>query len=523
MDLRTAALAITAATALLLGGCEPKVLSYKLKVVTAACVAPPPLEGATHLRFWVTGEGLAAPLEVVSEVTGSSVEIPEIPAGRGRMVEVRAYAGEPALGGRVVAVGKTLPFEVPQELPKDATGPLELTVFLRRVNAFSPPSLVLSPTTCSRMVTARAGHTATLLPDGRVFIGGGFKFGSSTAIRESLADAEIYNPATGAFEQAPPLGIVNNQQFFQPTPRAFHGATLADNGKVVLVGGESQNATGQRFVVASGLAYDDRTRSYEAFQLQGARIRPGVARGTGGRVLIVGGWYSGGSLMDKLEWLDPDTLETHLMPSTLRRAGMVVAPVQGGDFIAVAGGSDGTRLSDEVIYFGFDLSQNTFTPSTATARLRQARHGAAAANFAGADRLVLVGGYREVGEPSAPLATSEILNTGAAFSVADGPPVVARGDSCAAALGDGRVLAVGGRTGDGAGGSISDRTVELITPTLAGTATALGLEPLAAGRYFHTCTTLTDGSVLVVGGVREQNGVAEVLGDAAIFTPAPLD
>jgi hypothetical protein len=43
------------------------------------------------------------------------------------------------------------------------------------------------------MKMARAEHTATLLPDGRVFIVGG----SYEGILDSY---EIYNPATGQFE-----------------------------------------------------------------------------------------------------------------------------------------------------------------------------------------------------------------------------------------------------------------------------------------------------------------------------------
>jgi hypothetical protein len=44
------------------------------------------------------------------------------------------------------------------------------------------------------MATARQEHTATLLPDGRVLVAGGFNPSSGF-----LASAEIYNPASGAW------------------------------------------------------------------------------------------------------------------------------------------------------------------------------------------------------------------------------------------------------------------------------------------------------------------------------------
>ena len=56
-----------------------------------------------------------------------------------------------------------------------------------------------------------------------------------------------------------------------------------------------------------------------------------------------------------------------------------------------------------------------------------------------------------------------------------------------------------------------------------GAITSLGVQPLAVPRYHHTCTALTDGTVLVLGGLRDESGVLEALQDAWIFTPAPLD
>jgi Galactose oxidase, central domain len=537
--MRTSArnLLLAAGLTLCTAACEPKIVNYQVRVVTSACTAPSPLEGATHLRFRVKGEGLESPLEQTSAITDAVAQIPEIPAGKGRTVEVRAYKGDPAQGGTVVSVGYSLPFDVPEVVPEAANAPTEIAVFLRRVNAFTPPSLSASPTSCSRMLQARAGHSATLLPDGRVYIAGGFNLESSdggkTSFRSTLASAELYNPATGGFEEAPDIGVFNNQRLFTPTPRAFHGATLLDNGQVLLAGGEVRN-NNSYFATPSALIYDDGAQAYGAFQMKEARIHPGVARDIGGRVLIVGGVDTHGNLVETPEWYDPskafsspdpiDPLKENpraLSAISLPRVGMSLAPVQGGKFIALAGGWDGTKLSDEVLFFNFDGS--SFVSSSATVRLRTPRRGAGMATFEDADTLLMVGGYSNGTEPDAALNTSEIIATGDAFNVSEGQPVgVPRGDICVAALPDGRVLTVGGR-GPQLDGTLSSPHAELIIPSPSGGAAVLGMPALATGRYYHTCTTLLDGSVLVLGGVEDTLTRQQTLQDAWIFVPQPLD
>jgi hypothetical protein len=77
------------------------------------------------------------------------------------------------------------------------------------------------------MATARYGHTATLLSDGRVLVTGGW--GSSSDILDS---AELFDPKTGTFG---PTGSMT-------TARYGHTATLLSDGHVLVVGG--QDASG---------------------------------------------------------------------------------------------------------------------------------------------------------------------------------------------------------------------------------------------------------------------------------------
>lgn len=78
------------------------------------------------------------------------------------------------------------------------------------------------------MTTARAGHSATLLPDGGVLIVGGRSCVNCTD-DAALRSAEIYDPSTGLFTSA-------NDMI---TSRGEHSAILLPGGKVLIVGGYS--------------------------------------------------------------------------------------------------------------------------------------------------------------------------------------------------------------------------------------------------------------------------------------------
>jgi len=76
-------------------------------------------------------------------------------------------------------------------------------------------------TAIANMTTPRAGHTATLLPNGTVLLAGGQPPLSTSA--------EIYNPATGTFS---PTGNMT-------TPRFRQAATLLEDGTVLMTKGET--------------------------------------------------------------------------------------------------------------------------------------------------------------------------------------------------------------------------------------------------------------------------------------------
>jgi hypothetical protein len=516
--------------ALALAGCAPRTVAYEVKLVTEACGDErPPMDGVTHLQLRVTGEGEGLPLTQTAVRGDGTVTLPEIPAGKGRRIEVRGYAGDPDTGGQVVSLGRSTFFEIPDVLPEGLEQPVKVTVFLRRVNAFARLASADNPRTCVGLRGARAGHTATLLPDGRVFVAGGYQLNGSR--RTALSTAEIFYPSTGDFAQAAELAFVSPNQVSYATPRSFHTATLMDakTGQVLVTGGETYTDSGSPAPITFGLLYDPGFNDYGVIRMKAERSRHQAVQDASGRVLLVGGVDKAGAPHTTLESYQLGLAETAVAADatgallSLKRVGHSAAAVQGGKYIAVAGGHDGATLQDGVRFLNFDGERFAFAEAQSP-QLRDPRRAGVLAAFRNDEQLLLLGGYDSPSENAyTAVPTTELIKTGQAFQVSDGPTLAnARGSLCAAPLPDGRVLTVGGFVSD-ATGARSDSSAELISDKGDGTALVTALQPLEKGRHHVTCTALQDGSVLVLGGVQAVGSTQTVLDEALVFTPAPLD
>jgi hypothetical protein len=121
----------------------------------------------------------------------------------------------------------------------------------------------------------RALHTATLLPDGKVLVAGGYG-GNGQSV---LTSAELYDSATGAWSVT---GNLN-------TAHSSHSATLLSNGQVLVVGGgngSSISANAELYNPATGVWITTGSMNHVR-ELHTATLLPD------GRVLVTGGCEGG--------------------------------------------------------------------------------------------------------------------------------------------------------------------------------------------------------------------------------------
>jgi Galactose oxidase, central domain/Kelch motif len=138
---------------------------------------------------------------------------------------------------------------------------------------------------------AGGAETATLLQDGRVLVAGGEGQGGRT-----VASAELYDPATGQWTDTGSMHVA----------RRGHTATLLADGRVLVAGGWNIGSDSRAWVIAE--LYDPATGTWsETGSMSRGRYGPKAIRLPDGRVLVIGGYISGGGTTRGAELYDPTT------------------------------------------------------------------------------------------------------------------------------------------------------------------------------------------------------------------------
>jgi Kelch motif/Galactose oxidase, central domain len=132
------------------------------------------------------------------------------------------------------------------------------------------------------MQTARAGHTATVLRNGKVLIAGGFA-------ASTISSAEIYDTALKTFTYVGEMSVA----------RLAHSATLLPNGQVLIAGGYNGN------YLSSTEIFDPQTQTFSPGPIMNTpRSEHTATVLNNGKILFAGGVGVGWSFLQSAELYD---------------------------------------------------------------------------------------------------------------------------------------------------------------------------------------------------------------------------
>lgn len=220
-------------------------------------------------------------------------------------------------------------------------------IYSLTAEVFDPKTELFSRT--GNMNVRRAGHTATLLSDGRVLIAGGFTKNGLTAT------AEVFDPSSQTFVLVGAMSV----------PRGGSTATLLQNGNVLLAGGGDVDAT------PSADLFNPATNQ---FSPTGAMRAPRLAHTAtllpDGKIFIVGG-ASAHTILSSAEVYDP-AIGTFASAGSMKLPRYKHASILLKDgHTLILGGSD--ERDWQGVYNGaeiYDWKSGKFTPIQAMASQR---------------------------------------------------------------------------------------------------------------------------------------------------------
>lgn len=334
------------------------------------------------------------------------------------------------------------------------------------------------------MNTARSYHTATLLPNGKVLVAGGY--GDLW-----LSSAELYDPATGTWTTTGSLKI----------GRGNHTATLLQNGKVLVAGGWAN-----RYLSGAEL-YNPANETWIATGAMNIpRFDHTATLLQNGKVLVVAG-VSNGYDVSSSELYDPTT-GTWTTTGSLNtsREHFTATLLPNGKVLVAAGTSNGYDVSSSELY---DPATGTWTTTGSLPTTRD--HFTATLLQNG--KVLVAAGENDYG---AYFPIAELYDSATGIWTATGEVNHTRAGHTATLLPDGKVVIIGGYN-YAADSSLTSTSAELFDPA-TGIWTATGL--LTTNRYEgHTATLLPNGKVLIAGGYYPSLSSAELYSGSLVLQP----
>jgi len=326
------------------------------------------------------------------------------------------------------------------------------------------------------MISARDGHTATILTNGKILAAGGTNNGVA------LTTAELYNSAAGTWASTGSMSVA----------RSHARAILLPNGSVLVMGGcvnDCLSAT-----TNNAELYNPNTGTFTATgSMVQARSDFGVTLLTNGQVLVAGGCTAFDvngctSVTNKTEIYNPSagTWKAAAALRTARYAMMATTLASGK--VLVAGGSTAAldALNSSEIY---DPTAKTWTLG---GKMVQPRGDYVSIPLATGN--ILFAGGENISGVS--INNAELYNPTTGKFTATGNMTATRVEHTAVLLANGKVLVSGGNN-QTVNGATPLASAELYNPTTGTWSTTGSMSNARAG---HTSTVLHNGNVVNAGG-----------------------
>jgi hypothetical protein len=374
----------------------------------------------------------------------------------GSMKQARLFHTATLLNdGRVLVIGGIDP-------AKKATNPDTPIPALTGVEIYDPATGIWSEG--APLAESRCGHTATLLPNGEVFVAGGRSTYDGYLVNFlghpglAIASAAIYNPTRNDWRAVDPMKIGH----------VFHSATLLPDGRVLIAGGDADYGgfNGKPELFTYETEYFDPTSAawspggpfstYTFLQGQTGRFGQGVLLLPDHRLLLAGGRevvpHPWGSVVVDLKNAELFRTETGTWRPAATTPTNCFRPIlhllEDGTVLLVAG------YPNFSIAARYDPVLDLWTSAPASAQVHQSACAASLAD----GRLLVAGGLAagELANDSNPPQTScEIFSPLTGQWNPAGPLKTGRANGTLTRLQDGRILAAGGST---------EPTAELFVP-----------------------------------------------------------
>lgn len=325
----------------------------------------------------------------------------------------------------------------------------------------------------SPLATERYDYSATLMPNGKVMVAGGYNYRVAGQYPQSVV--EIYDTANGTWEAAPSL----------PAPRYQHSATLLPGGQVMVAGGANS------IVLNTSVVYDPAAALWTTSgNMQAPREWAFCATlMPNGKILVSGGQSMGGGFLFSPSAEVYDIASgvwsmTGRMTWGRRAHNQVLLP--NGRVLVVGGYEIRSTQTCEL----YDTATGQWTR---TGDLHTARDTQASCLLPNGKVLTAGGVHSTYDDPDEFLSSCELYNPDTGLWTMTGSMSQIRRDFELVPLPNGKIMAVGGKDPAGvalAGCELYDQATGQWTPASS----------LSIGRIGYGATVLGNGKILVSGG-----------------------